>query len=309
MPQDKNKPDKFGLVPLPKQDKGKKDFSHHKVVGTLGASQIMNNDFIVAEPLEILNQYDLDFCAAFSTTEVGEDLIQIPLCPLWQMAKIKQVMGSWQSYGADLRSACKAAITFGFLPRVLSPFTHMTGNQSTDKDRDFIANWANWPANLDLQASPNEMGSYLSVDGPNDDFNNIRSALLNSKNTGIKQTVEFGLMWRPEWTNAPGGIIPEANYSIPEGDGHAIKFFGQKTVIQGKEPYLVMQQSWGDSVGDHGKFYFPRSVINLEAKSGFGIFIFNPASKSKAQMIISWQNLLTALSNLLHIDLSLIGQK
>lgn len=239
------------LLPLSPDDR---DFKHTQVFGALEKTALPTEDFVVANPLKIKDQRNLDFCPGFSTSEVSEDQEGVELDPLWQFAQIKRVMKEYTSYGADLRSAGKALYKYGSLPQALSPFTIDSG------DRDFLANWKNWSSNLDAVAFSHKKQSMFFVDGPHDDFDNIRAVLW--KNRLKKQSLIAGTMWRDSWTDAPGGVIPETGWENDAGGGHAIKIFGQKN-INGKL-YLIIQNSWGEDVGDNGLFYFPRSVINSE---------------------------------------------
>lgn len=198
---------------------------------------------------------------------------------LYQMAKIKQIRGEYKSFGANLHDAAMALVKYGSLPRSKTPFTFGTG-KITDRNRDFLANWLNWPSALDQIAAQHKVGSFFNVDGAGDTFDNIRSALwLNaSKSQGYE--VMFGLNWRPEWTYAAGGVIDEA-YSSSAGNGHCIKLIGQKMI--GGVPFLVLQNSWGKQYGDGGLYYVSRRVINAEFKAGYGAITFKRVAAALAQ--------------------------
>lgn len=198
--------------------------------------------------------------------------------PLYFMSKIKQIRNEWQAQGANLRDACNAAVTYGFIKKVQSPFTY-DESKPTDKTRDFLANWENWPSALDTLAAVNKIGSYFSVDGPYDAFDNICSALFSNMKTGIPCGVLFGLNWRPEWTYAIGGIINDT-YQVSSGDGHCVYLDGVE-FINGV-PYVRMIQTWGTTVGNKGVFFLPRNVINIEFAAGYGAFIFKKLSKDAA---------------------------
>lgn len=234
---------------------------------------------IPARPITILDQSVLDFCTGFASC-VGNALIQgRSFDPLFQFAKIKQVRGEYEGYGASLRDACQALKNYGGLPKELSPFTIGTGN-NTDRDRMFLANWNNWPVGLDSTAKIFKIGSYFKVDtSTSDAFDSFRSTLYLHRTE--RRGIIFGLYWRPEWTSVPGGIIFDSNYASPEGFPHCVLLVGQ-TIIKGI-PYIILQNSWGQSAGDHGFYYFPRSVINKEARSNFGAFTFVDLSPGDAR--------------------------
>lgn len=336
-------PDSLHILP-----EDKRDLSHDKVFGTLGAGEIPNIDFDISPVTCILNQYWNDFCTAYSASEgntilqgiystpslvdylfnLGGDTTlnaraklaqslglmtsaeylilakagknadtnkkiiellqqsdQIPyFCSLWQMAKTKQVRGEWQNFGANLRDAAQSLVKYGSLLKRYSPYTYNEG-KPTDRPRDFLANWNNWPAMLDLKAAAFKCGTFWSVDGPLDMFDDIRSVLyknyLESQKTKQPAAgVMFGLMWRSEWNVLADGIIKD-NYSTPDGSPHCIFIRGQK-IINGV-PYLKIQASSGKSAGDGGIFYAPRAVINREATIPFGAFTFKDLTLGDAR--------------------------
>ena len=204
-------------------------------------------------------------------------------CPLYQMAKIKQVRGEYLSYGANLRDACNALVKYGSLPRNKSPYTLMEG-KPTDKDRNFLANWLNWDKALDFIASKYKLGTFFAVNGAYDAFDNCRSALYQNKDTS-HAGVLFGLNWRPEWTFAPNGVISDSSYTTPTSNGHCVQFVGQK-IINGV-PYLVLPNTWGEGYGEKGFYYFSREVVNKEALAGYGAFTFKKMTLGQAQFYLA----------------------
>ena len=259
---------KGGLRKLPRDDR---DFSL-SLLGAISESTIPAVDFMVSDKVFIHDQGNSDCCTGFSLTAVSEDQEEIELSPEYTFAKIKQIQGNWQSWGGDLRAGCKAAVKFGFLEK--SPYT-----LDLRKGRAFIANWANWPLSSDLNAKQHAKISYFAVDGPNDRFGNILSALWLNKDK--KQSVYTGATWRGAW-NTHTGIIPKKYGS--GGVGHAFKVCGQK-IING-ERYLVIQNSFGDDYGDKGFNYFPREVVNKEFVYGCYQFADKPAEEIKQIMAI-----------------------
>src|SRR3990167_5751264 len=101
-----------GLLPTPKD---KRDFSFGGIFGLPNLKDIPDTSWVVSEPLEIKDQGESDMCTAYALTAVSEDQEGVLLDPLYQFAKIKQIMGEYESWGADLRSACKSATQFGSL--------------------------------------------------------------------------------------------------------------------------------------------------------------------------------------------------
>lgn len=99
-----------------------------------------------------------------------------------------------------------------------------------------------------------------------DRFDKISSYLWQFKRASVT-----GLMWCPEWTTSKDGIIKEKGTPI---SGHAFIFIGRK-MIDG-EPYLVAQLSNGTNIGDKGKFYFKREIVNEMCTFGNFAFIDYP---------------------------------
>jgi hypothetical protein len=213
-----------------------------------GAALLHNRDFEVSPILEIKDQVDTDFCVNFALASIREDTEGVIIAPEYGAAKTKQIEGDFMSYGADPDDAIKAAITYGSLERNVCPFTVI------DKDRDFLANWTNYPQYLDDAAKIHRAGSFFKVNGWSDFFDSCRG-IMQTQNVSILT----GVYWQPEWDTAPGGVISEYT-PLEKINPHAIKIRGQKT-ISGKL-YLVIQNSYGPKFGDGGLYYFPRSVVN-----------------------------------------------
>lgn len=250
----------FGLLPLPEDSR---DLSLGTVFGIPNLDEIPNIDFTVATPLVIKDQKRLDFCSLFAGTAVSEDQEGVELSPEYSFAKAKQLLGEWQSWGVDLRTACKALTKFGSIPQAIAPFS------VNDKDRDFLANWENWPIELDRKASEHKKETFWAVTGPYDFFDNIRASLW--KHRYDKCTVLAGTMWFGGWTVTENGVVSASTENLVLQEPHALKFFGQK-IINGT-PYLKAQNSWSEKYGDRGIFYFPREIVNQYSPQ-FGSFMF-----------------------------------
>lgn len=261
----------FGLRKLPRDTL---DFSHSKVFGAIALEEVPDN-FEVAELLGIKNQdikVPTDLCAAAAACAVSEDQEGISLSMEYFFGKIKEAEGRWNTWGADLRTTCKVACKVGFLEEKESPFT------LEEKGRDFVANWSNWHLEYDLRAKKHRKQSFFKVDGQNQPFDSIRSIMW--QNRAEKRSVLTGVMWCPEWTNTPDGIIKEQGTPM---FGHALKIFGSKKI--NGELYLMAQLSNGTGIGDNGIFYFSRKVINECFKYGAYTFRDMPAKEAKKK---SW---------------------
>lgn len=283
-------PKKRYLLPLPNDDR---DLSRHKIFGSLPLAQITNEDFLVAPPVEIMNQdinYNSDFCAAYALAGCAEAQDGIPFVPEYTFAKAKQIIienlkraSTDQEkqqiidiFGLNLRDICDAAVKYGFLEREHDPFEC---NTTKRPERNFIADYRNWPAELDSLAWEHAKNTYLSVDGPYDTFDNFRACLVANRDN--RETIITGAMWRESWSKAFGGLISDDIYNISEnGSGHAFEFIGQANTEKGL--CLVAQLSDGENFGENGLFYFTRSVVNREFT--FGAFHFSNISKEKARI-------------------------
>src|SRR6185312_8017731 len=67
---------------------------------------------IPSRPIKILNQLDLDFCTAFTASELQKLLHGVDVDPYYQMAKIKQIRGEYKAFGANIRDAAQSVIRY-----------------------------------------------------------------------------------------------------------------------------------------------------------------------------------------------------
>lgn len=108
--------------------------------------------------------------------------------------------------------------------------------------------------------------AYIKIPIIADYFDSIRAALFNGKDKN-QIVMAFGT-WYNEWGKK---FIP-LTYSQMSG-WHAYTFIDFDTV-DGVE-YLIAQNSYGNAIGDGGRHYFPREVVNREfSKWGTGLYIF-----------------------------------
>lgn len=257
-----------GLKELPKDER---DFSFGAIFGSVPLSELPA-EYEVRKPLAIKQQEDSDLCTAFAACAVSEDQEGIELGPEYLFAKTKKIEGDWKTWGADLRSVCKAITKFGTLSKIETIW------KLEDKGRDWVADWSNWPETLDGVAGQFRKKSYFSVTGPYDAFDNIRSAMWINREE--ERSVLTGCMWEFDWTLSPKGIIPEE--AGRDSFGHAFKIFGWKRI--NGTVYLKAQLSNGEEIGDKGIFYFPRNVVNR--KFTFGSFTFQDISGEEAKVLL-----------------------
>jgi len=256
-----------GLLPLKKDSR---DFKYEGMFGGVAIESIPDN-FTISDPLEIKDQGYSDMCVAFATVAVSEDQEKVPLSAEWFFSQIKKIQGNWKTWGADLRDGAKAAVKVGFIEEGNSPFS------LKKEDRDFIANWDNWPVELQEEAQVHRKEAYFSV---NSDFDSLRSALW--QNRLEKRSILTGVLWESDWNGIKDGIIPDKSTGSEETP-HAIKIFGQKKI--GEKLYLVAQLSNSTDFGDKGIYYFPESIVNKKFK--FGAYIFKDLDPENVKKI-SW---------------------
>lgn len=247
-----------------------KDERNYKLGAIFGApllSDIPKEDFLIADP-EVLDQGNTDACTGYASSLASGLQEGVPLSPKYQFAQIKKMLNDLNGYGGDLTTACKVAVKIGSLESKyeLPLFT-----------RDQFANWVNWPDSLDELAKNHRKKVFFEIEEHSDLFDSIRANLWRFRNE--KRAILTGALWRPEWTTS-GGVIPKT-YSN-SGFGHAFIFIGQK-IIDGT-PHLVAHLSNGTIIGDKGRFYFPREVINKECT--YGNFMFQDLDRECVEYML-----------------------
>lgn len=259
-----------GLLELPYDER---DFSRDLVFGSVRAEELPTTDFMVAPILEIKDQGESDLCTAYATTSASEDQEEVVLDPFFTFFATKVlVQKDPDSWGADLRSACKSHVKHGALEAELSPFRVFDRRP----ERKEILDLNNWIEDHKMLAYEHRKTSFFAVDGPHDTFDNIRSALWAHRKK--MRSVITGCKWYGSWTLSEDGVIPTT-----EGGGfptpHAFILKGQR-YFNG-DPYLVAQLSNGEDIGEKGVFYLPRSVVNKEFR--YGNYMFEDISVEKAK--------------------------
>jgi len=265
---DKQKEIGGGLTELPADAR---DFSQDAVFGSIRAEALPEADFIVSPPLVIKDQGDTDLCTAFATTSASEDQEGVLLDPVFTYYATKVlVQKSPDTWGADLRSACKSLVDYGSLEEEYAPLP-------TSAARSMMLDPKIWEHDQMGLAYEHRKSSFFKVDGPHDLFDNIRMRLWMNRNK--MQSVITGAKWRGSWTDAPVGMIP-AEYE-ERGTPHAFIFKGQRRFPGENEPRLIAQLSNGQQIGDKGIFYFTRSVVNDEFR--YGAFMLEDMPRAVAE--------------------------
>jgi hypothetical protein len=271
---------RYGLLPLPKDTR---DFSVGAIY-TLPALKELPDSFDV-DTLDVKDQKESDFCAAFSSCTVSEVQEDVRLAPEWTFAMSKTLSGNVDDYGQDLRTIMKTHVKFGALEKRDSPFSVET------RSPEFLRDIKNWP-DLRHKALWHKKASFMDCKGPYDAFDNIRATIWKFRKEN--RVVESGILWG--WDIHTERINDIGN---PEG-GHAIVYKGWKG------EYLVMQNSYGRTAGRNGTHLVHRSVVN-EYVGMYGAFIFQDITVDEARWYktnnkkvdASWiMNLLMSMVNL-----------
>lgn len=228
-------------------------FSRAAYFGAMHPDQLPEYDFDVGVPVTIKDQGDTDFCTAAALMAVSELHEGVELSMEYQMALTKELEGNPETWGADPLDALKVVVNVGSLDVNNAPFTLALNG------RDYCANIRNWPPHLRELAKAHKKKAFFKVDGNNELFDSIRSALW--LNRAHNRAVFAGIYWQEGWTGAAGGVIPALAVASKEtGVPHALAIIGQKNI--GGRLYLKAQLSNGTAIGDAGFFFLPRDIAN-----------------------------------------------
>lgn len=261
------------LLPLPQDDR---DIVLGAVFSLGSITEVPKESFDVTYFDYILDQGGTDFCSAYAGTYISSDQEEVALSPEYQFAKTKEIEGNPESWGANLRSACKSFLA-GSIPQ--EDWDHYFGKEAR-LDRSVVPYVTKHPKEWANLAKKYAKGSYWAITGreAKDMFDSIVLALwVNRKERG---GAVAGLEWKAPWLSETGGIIKTI---YPEqGFGHAINLVGVK-YIEGV-PYIKARLSSGPGVGDKGFFYISREVINKYCPI-YGVFMFKDLPKDEAKFL------------------------
>lgn len=255
----------LGLKP-PKKDK--RQLSRHQMYGTPFLPSDLPETFSIedgAVQVPYQDQGDTDFCTNESTTESEAFIAGISFSPDYGFAKMKEISGDSPSvFGGDIRDAMKVGTTFGFLPVAQAPFSWQT------KGRDFVADWHNWPLDLDKLAAPYKEGSYIEADGPFDHWNNVRVSMWHSFKTFQKRRAVIlaaPWAWGYQYLGADGvaHVLSAADAAAKNWGWHAHEVLGwvNKTRSGVVLPSTMIETRIHTlEIGDNGYAYFDQPTFN-----------------------------------------------
>jgi hypothetical protein len=246
-----------GCLPLTRDPK---DFTHTALFGAATPTEFPKS--LNRERRAVKNQGSSLSCTAQAVAAASEYQENLPFSAAWQWAQICKALGTYVPSGADPRTAMETARRLGSLP------LHRARYAFPNDDAQVIGNWDNWGPELFVDAEPFRKAAYVRIDNNPvfDTFDDIRYALLQGRDRN-EVVLAFGT-WYHEWAQP---FVP-ASYESFAGY-HAYLFIDW--IEKAGTPYLVAQNSYGETLADQGFHYFPRGVINREfSKWGTGLYIF-----------------------------------
>lgn len=202
---------------------------------------------ILGEP-SVVNQYDTDFCGAAATSALSELHEGIPLSFEWLFAVAKMIEGDKDSWGLDLRTACKAAVKYGSIKRTEAPYS------LDDKPDSFLRDINNWDKDLFLAALEHRKKTYVRLSSSYSPFDTIRAFMYYYHLRGEKNGALIGL----EWNYPLRELYIEPSDAGGSGFGHAVAAIG----FEGD--YLYIQNSAGKEAGDKGHHWVHKDIINRD---------------------------------------------
>lgn len=255
-----------GLRPLPPDSRDFKlgDLIDFPALSDLPASYTAGLPPIIDQDTPL--NPNTDFCAAAASCCVLELREGIQLGYEWAFAVGKWMSGDIEAFGIDLRTMCSVYTTYGVIEASQSPFTMAT------QPSEFLRNIDNWPETLFELALAHKQGSYISVTGPYDAYDNIRATMWKFQNE--KCGVLFGVIWGWPLSQTIMDTIPTS------GSGHALAQIGWD------EQGIFVQNSAGPNAGIGGRHYFTRDVIN-DFVALYGSFIIHPLTAGTVQTYLA----------------------
>lgn len=203
-----------------------RNFDYQKSFGAIDIN-LLPKEGLDRKPTLIKDQRLLDFCSLFAAAAVREDTENIQLNPLMTWAYAAYLRGDYKSWGIDLETTRKAVCKFGFIEEKDSPF-------NADMDRDFLAQYKNYPPELAEKAKEHKAESGFWIGYKPNFFDAIRIALYQhrEKNLSVLTGCEFAF----SWLQNEGGIINSYDKN-EQKFGHAIKCCHPDTNILTKDGY------------------------------------------------------------------------
>lgn len=249
----------YGLIPQDYREIIRARATTHQVFGSMAPSTLLSS-LVIPDYVGPTDQGATPFCFAYCTRQLLSDQHGVLYDENWNVAKSAETWG--QSVvipgGCPALVAMDAMVAFGPLRASEAP----QGMTWEERSPEFVADYKNWPAILDRKAAPDEEGSVFPVDGPYDDFDNVRSYMQMHK-----RHVAFATKWYQGF-NYPGtdGIIAPIGTASPENpDAAAFSWHMYEAMdfdtINGIE-YIRIKPHEGIGYGKGGYAYLDRATVN-----------------------------------------------
>ena len=230
-------------------------------------TELPKKSFRIGEALQVRSQGSDMTCTTRMKMSMLERTEKVPLKDEWDWMKtavlLKKSPEEINRTGVTLRDAFKTPVKVGALEEQYSvmDFNKDGRVECTKPER--------YDLSLDHNALIHKQASYFKADNRmGDRFDSILLSLWQNKR--YDRTVGAGVYWHWQWSDSKDGVVEKI--SGERGSGHAIEIEGYEKLPSGKE-YLVILNSGGKDVGDNGRFYFPRDVINESANLGAKMFV------------------------------------
>jgi len=252
---------KFGLLP---KEEDKRDFTVGMFFDLPNVSQLYSDYELNVPSSWILSQVS-DTCAGHASSLASSLQEGMRLDPKFTWVMAREMEGKQSNdFGISLRPMMAAHTKIGALELKDSPF------EETDERFRDITNWD--VSELLKKSVYHKKGSYISLERINgmDWYDTIRASIQKTN-----CYVVLGVKW---------AYGTEADISTWKdgGTGHAITAIGWKR----NPERLIIVNSWGQNVGDKGKFYLSREIINKEVAT-YGAMIFVDETPEKLKEYIT----------------------
>lgn len=217
---------------------------------------------------------------ALTVASAMEDIDNVPIDPYMIFAIGRHLRHQApHTIGMELQSACEAVRLVGCLAQEDAPFKRRFGDRPP---RRLYANWEDWDKLGDVRAFlhaafARRRTDVFCVDGPyGNAFDNIRGALwaFREQHRSVVAAMKFSY----EWLVVDAGVVPETS-SAAGGFYTTVKIVGQ-TLIN-NSLFLIVQGNFGESAGQKGYFYIPKSVFNRHVTHNAYIFVDVPRKSAQ----------------------------
>lgn len=244
----------YGLIPEAIPD------SHptaHQVFGSPAVADLPDN-CILPDIVGPTDQGMTSFCYAYCVRQLCSDQDGIVYDENWQVAAAGRVNGSSTVNGCSALVAMDSGVIWGPLAATDAP----AGMTWENKGPAFIADYKNWPAGLALKAAKHEKVSVLNIDGPYDDFDNVRAQIYAKQ-----RHIAFATKWYSVFNAAgpdgfvPATILPNIRLANAIFSWHMYEAMDYVTV--NGTPYIRCKPHEGAAYGNAGLVLLDRATVNF----------------------------------------------